>query len=278
MYVLKQSERLRRSRPLAYLVGARAKVRCDQVKLWLQFAHVKTASKACRRSQGRYVARSRNCKTERAARNCSTLSWAGRVGLDAVFVHARSAEAGGDVVKKQRKSVSNVGKQRGVVRRFVATTPTGEARDDGRIDTGADMTVLSTDVACRLNASDHVDADSVDAEIPGGLVITGFQYPATIRVGHLTGRVRPYLPVSVVRPNGNREPLQQNRNLIGEDFMRDAKAKLDYGKRGTELSGLLDIDPSKFRPSTPENARYARKLLQKMCARPGARPSKRKSR
>jgi hypothetical protein len=62
-----------------------------------------------------------------------------------------------------------------------------------------------------------------------------------------------------------RVPAEQDENLIGDDFFRGSRSKLDYGRPGREFSGLGR--QGKWRRTSRERARYGQRLLAEMCKR-----------
>lgn len=184
--------------------------------------------------------------------------------------------------RKKRKPLGTVvDKPHGVIRRFtMATDDDKQASADGRIDTGADRTTVDPDVVCRLDAVKQT-LGRIEAQLPGGAILVGFEFPVTVRVQHRTARIRAFAPLyyeTTVEDKETGDALvrrtsaRQEGNLLGEDFMRAASGKLDYGKPGREFSGALPgLGPLTFVPATPEHARLADYYMRRMC-----RPKKRK--
>lgn len=136
--------------------------------------------------------------------------------------------------KKQVGSAGGEGGAKtGVRRRLVVTTESGQAPDEGRMDTGADRTILTAEVACKVGAGKHAKG-WLEMRVPGGATLVGVEYPVTV-------------------------------NLIGDDFFRGSRSKLDYGRPGREFSGLGR--QGKWRRTSRERARYGQRLLAEMCKR-----------
>jgi hypothetical protein len=156
----------------------------------------------------------------------------------------------------------------GVVQRFALKTPSGKTVADGRVDTGADITYLSEQTVCAVDGAAYKTHEG-SVEVAGGGEIEGFAFSATLHSDGRTAHISAFAPLVRRDPaTGAVHEIRETRNLIGEDFMRGAKAKLDYSKSGHEFSDASrqgSIGP--FKKASPKDAKRIRTYIKAMCKR-----------
>lgn len=150
----------------------------------------------------------------------------------------------------------NMGK---LTKLFKAKTTKGSANGRGKIDTGADVTILRWDIACALG----LDISKAPLAAMGTATgrMTGFNLPIELSIGNKKGKLTAFVPMFKV--DGDKmERIQVTNNLIGHDFLQEAKVKLDYNKPHNEVLGVVswpeEWSKTTIKPKEKEKLRNVR--------------------
>lgn len=134
-----------------------------------------------------------------------------------------------------------------IVKRFVAQTGTGAITGRGQVDSGADQTVLSAKLACRIGLDPARPGDA-EVYVAEGTRVVGFALPVTITVGARRATVEAFVP-SYSEVDGRRRKAAMP-NLIGADFLQASTAKLDYGRpHRSTFAGFSPFRWKRVRPT-----------------------------
>ncbi|MBI5487103.1 MAG: hypothetical protein HY905_07200 [Deltaproteobacteria bacterium] len=144
-----------------------------------------------------------------------------------------------------------------IIKEFIAEACGARATRTGKIDGGADRTVLKPDVAEELRL-DTRTAQPHSVWTASGQEVMGHIFRVRLTVDQRTAEVDAFVPVGAVSTSGELESVQP-RNLIGTDFLQASQAKCDYSKPHEEVfsgvpqrdeigGGWIDFDPPKHLP------------------------------
>lgn len=103
----------------------------------------------------------------------------------------------------------------------------GTASAEAKVDSGADVTVVRRDVGEQIGV-DIQTALPIAIGGVGGRVLA-FEVPAKVTVGRSSAQLRVAVPIGRYDAKARKiTPVQQKENLLGHDFLRATRAKLDF--------------------------------------------------
>lgn len=125
-----------------------------------------------------------------------------------------------------------------IIKDFVARRSGKHHWDSAVVDTGADITVLSSLAADTLKVPEEETIEHTVRGV-GGTETKGHAFLADIEVGKARARCPVFVPTKskVVTSKGNEEfqEVESRDNLIGSEFLQRVKARLDYSKPHGEV-------------------------------------------
>jgi len=145
-----------------------------------------------------------------------------------------------------------------IYKRFRIKTAAGSASGIGKIDNGADRTLIRFETACRLGL-DPMTAKTVTMRAAGSRLY-GFLFPVEMKVGDRTAKVEAF--VARFTRSGKHLRAVHPPNLIGADFMQSAKVQLDYRKPHRRVFSESWSWDWEFRPTTPAERRMLRRTTR----------------
>ncbi len=163
-------------------------------------------------------------------------------------------------------------------KRFTVRNEHGQASAVGKVDTGADVTLVRLDIGRRLGA-DTLTSKGVTIGGIGGQRVVGLEVPATVKIGASEAQLALAVPVGVVDNHGNFTPRAQKINLIGHDFLQATGAALDFSRSGAQafVEGAR-VDYAELLSMSAEEERAFRKWVIKQYPDLRRRASRKKRR
>lgn len=105
----------------------------------------------------------------------------------------------------------------------------GKATAKAKVDSGADVTLVSRDVGEQIGLDLENDMPIAIGGI-GGRVL-GFEVPAKVTVGRSSAQLKVAVPIGRYdKKTQEIRTVKQKENLLGHDFLQATKAKIDFSR------------------------------------------------
>ncbi|MBI5487106.1 MAG: aspartyl protease family protein [Deltaproteobacteria bacterium] len=143
-----------------------------------------------------------------------------------------------------------------IIKEFTAEACNERVEATGKIDNGADRTVLQPELATALGF-DRSRAKPLHGRTASGQQMFGHAFRVKLTVDKRTAEVEAFVPAVAISAKGEVEAVD-TRNLIGTDFLQGSGASLDYSKPHDQVfsgmpefeigGGWIDFDPPTHTP------------------------------
>jgi len=118
-----------------------------------------------------------------------------------------------------------------ILKKFTIENVHGKSTDIGKIDSGADVTLVRLDIGRKLGVDPAIAEKLIAIGGIGQQRLIGIEVPAQVRVGRASATLTVVVPIGRYDAKTKKiKAVSQQHNLIGHDFLQATKSKIDFSR------------------------------------------------